>query len=75
MDSLTIQKHIEAALPDAKVTVQGGEGKFEAVVISASFAGKTLIQRQRLVNAAVREHLESGALHALSMRTLLPEEV
>lgn len=75
MDSVTIQKLIEAALPDAKVSVQGGEGKFEAVVISPSFAGKTLIQRQRMVNAAVREPLASGALHALSMRTLLPEEV
>ena len=56
------------------VQVSGDGSHFEAIVISQDFAGKSLIQKQRLVMAAVREQIASGELHALSIKTYTPEE-
>ncbi len=63
---------IQAGLPEATVKVTGDGRHFEAVVISDQFAGKSPVQRQRLVMNTVRAQIESGELHALSIKTLLP---
>ena len=69
-----IKSLIEQAMPGARVIVQGDDGvHFEAVVVSEAFAGKTLIQQHRLVNAALKKPIESGELHALSFKTYTPD--
>ena len=74
MDTSTIQNLIETGLPDAKVEVSGPDGvHFEALVISPAFAGKLPLARHRMVYATLGE-LMGGAIHALSLRTLTPEE-
>ena len=45
----------------------------EAVVISAEFAGKSLIAQHRLVNAALGDRLQREEIHALGLRTFTPE--
>ena len=45
---------------------------FEAVIVSAEFAGKNRVQRQQRVNAVLKGR-NSGELHALSMKTLTPD--
>ena len=53
----------------------GASGAHVAVVItSAKFSGKSLVQRHRLVNDALREELQSGAIHALQITARAPEE-
>lgn len=72
MDSTTIAQIIRAGLPDAEVDVSGDDGvHFEAVVRSASFAGKSTLQRHRLVYATLGE-LMGNEIHALGLRTELP---
>ncbi|HEY0180249.1 MAG TPA: BolA/IbaG family iron-sulfur metabolism protein [Dokdonella sp.] len=74
MDSATVQHLIERGLPDARVEVRGEDGvHFEALVVSAAFAGKLPLARHRLVYAALGERM-GGEIHALSLRTLTPEE-
>ena len=51
----------------------GGAGHFRTVVVSPRFEGKGLVERQRLVYAALAEML-SAEIHALAMRTLTPEQ-
>jgi acid stress-induced BolA-like protein IbaG/YrbA len=46
---------------------------FEALVVSARFAGKLPLARHRMVYATLGE-LMGGAIHALSLRTLTPDE-
>jgi len=41
--------------------------------VSAAFEGKTLMQRHRLVNAALAEELK-GPIHALTMDVKTPAE-
>jgi len=71
-----ITAKIVAALPDAEVALEDLTGTLDhwkAVIVSAAFAGKPLIARQRMVNAALAEELK-GPIHALSMDTLTPDE-
>lgn len=70
----TVATLIRDGLPGAQVQVTGDGSHFEAVVISDAFAGKTPIQKQRLVMATVRPQIESGELHALSIKTFTPEQ-
>ena len=74
MDTSTVHNLIQQGLPDAKVEVQGPDGvHFEALVVDASFAGKLPLARHRMVYATLGE-LMGGAIHALSLRTLTPDE-
>lgn len=43
------------------------ESHFHVVVTSAAFNGKNRVMCQRLVNAALKQELRSGQIHALSM--------
>lgn len=51
----------------------GGGGHFTVTVVSARFAGKSLVQRHRMVYDAVG-NLMQDAIHALSIKAHTPEE-
>jgi len=51
----------------------GGESHFNLTVISGAFEGMSRVNRQRAVNAVLREQL-AGPVHALSIRALTPAE-
>jgi BolA protein len=48
-------------------------GHYRLVIVSEEFEGRSLIERHRLVNEAVRD-LFGPKIHALSMRTLTPDQ-
>jgi len=74
MDAASIQAMIENGLPGAHVNVQGDDGvHFEAEVVAAQFSGKLPLARHRLVYATLGD-LMGGAIHALALKTLTPEE-
>lgn len=74
MNAATIQRLIEQGLPGSRATVQGADGvHFEAEVVSALFQGKLPLARHRMVYATLGD-LMGGAIHALSLRTVTPEE-
>lgn len=74
MDSGTIRNLIQHALPDAQVDVSGADGvHFEARIVSAAFRDQRPLARHRLVYGALGD-LMGGAIHALSLTTLTPEE-
>lgn len=52
---------------------EGGESHFNVRIVSAAFAGKNRVERQRAVNACLRDEL-AGPVHALSIRALAPGE-
>lgn len=74
MNADTIRQLIESGLPGARAEVQGEDGvHFEATVVCAAFAGKLPLARHRMVYNTLGE-LMGGAIHALALRTLTPEE-
>ena len=50
-----------------------GETHFRVRMIAAAFAGKSRLDRQRLINTALGEEFENG-LHALAMELKAPGE-
>lgn len=74
MDAQQVENLIQAGMPDAEVTVSGGEGKFEATVVSSAFEGLMSVKRHQLVYATVREQIADGSLHALTIRPFTPDE-
>jgi stress-induced morphogen len=71
-----IEDKICGALPGAKVELRdltGTEDHWEAVVVSDRFAGKSLIERHRMVFAALAEEMR-GPIHALTLKTYTPAE-
>ena len=62
--------HLHAGHAGARA---GGDSHFTVTIVADSFAGKSRVERQRLVNTLLAAEFEAG-LHALSLTTLTPEE-
>ena len=69
----SIQQGIAAKLACERVEVVGDGQHFQALVVCAAFEGKSRVQRHQMVYAALGERMREE-IHALSMRTLTPEE-
>lgn len=67
---------IRASLPDAEVELQdltGTADHWKATIVSTLFAGKSMLQRHRLVMAALAEEMK-GPIHALTLDVRTPDE-
>ena len=69
----SIEESIRAGLSCTHLEVRGDGAHFEALVVSPEFAGLTRVRRHQLVYAALGERMREE-IHALSMKTLSPEE-
>jgi acid stress-induced BolA-like protein IbaG/YrbA len=69
----SIKQSIESGLACQHVEVIGDGQHFQALIVSTEFAGRGRVQRHQLVYGALGERMREE-IHALSMRTLTPEE-
>lgn len=74
MDTEQLKKIIAAGMACEGLSVEGDGQHFEAIIVSSEFVGKTRVQRQQRVNAVLKPYFDSGELHALSMKTITPDE-
>lgn len=68
-----IKTWIESGIECDFVEVKGDGHHFEAVIVSSAFRGKPKVQQHQLVYRALGDRMRED-IHALSMRTLTPEE-
>ena len=72
-----IERRIRDGLPGARlealVDLAGDGDHWRATVVAPQFEARTAVDRHRLVYACLRDVL-GGALHALSLETLTPDE-
>ncbi len=68
-----IHGYLSAGLECTHLEVEGDGQHFSALIVSPAFAGKRPIQRHQLVYAALGDRMREE-IHALSMKTLTPEE-
>jgi len=69
----SVQAGIAGGLACEHLEVIGDGQHFQALIVSAQFAGRSRVQRHQLVYAALGSRMREE-IHALSMRTLTPEE-
>jgi len=75
MRSEEIKQLIETHLKETTAIVQSEDDQhFRAIVISPLFANKTRIESQQLVYGSLNPFLQTGAIHAISIKTFLPEQ-
>ena len=73
MDPNFIKQCIENGLQCDHVEVAGDGRHFEAVIVSPQFRGLNKVRQHQLVYGALGERMREE-IHALSMKTLTPEE-
>jgi len=65
------QSHLHAGHAGAR---EGGQSHFKLDIVADAFAGKSRLERQRMIYAVLAEELE-GPVHALSMSARTPSEI
>ena len=74
MNATEVQRLILSGLPGAEVHVRTDDDThFEAVVVTAQFAGKRTLQRRQMVYAGLGERM-GREVHALSIQAFTPDE-
>jgi acid stress-induced BolA-like protein IbaG/YrbA len=68
-----VRCYIQDSLACDHVEVVGDGHHFEAVIVSPEFRGKTRVQRHQVVYRALGDRMREE-IHALSMKTLTPED-
>lgn len=70
-----VEAMIKAEIPDAQVHALTSDGEhYEVTVISSLFEGKRRVQQHQLVYGAVQQEMDTGALHAMSLKTYTPQD-
>jgi stress-induced morphogen len=67
---------IEASLPGANVDVvdeTGTQDHLRAMVTAPQFEGLSRIEQHKLVKKAVQSRFDDGSIHALSIKTSVPD--
>lgn len=65
-----LQQHFENA--NINVTVEGSHVSLD--IISDTFDGLNVLKRQQAVYAVLSEHIASGVIHAVNMKTQTSQE-
>ena len=73
VEPASIEQSIRAGLACTHLEVRGDGAHFEAVIVSAAFAGLSRVKQHQLVYAALGDRMREE-IHALSMQTLTPEQ-
>jgi BolA protein len=68
--SIVDESHLHAGHAGSR---PGGETHFRVTLVSNAFAGKSRIERHRMVNSVLKEEL-AGSVHALAVHPSAPGE-
>ena len=70
-----IKELIETGLAGSEAIIEGDDGShFDGIVICADFEGKSMIAQHRMVFDTLGDRMQTGIIHALSMKTYTPSE-
>jgi acid stress-induced BolA-like protein IbaG/YrbA len=75
MDSKEIQRLLNTHLPDCQISVAGDGGKFQVSAVGEVFVGLSAVRRQQKIYQILNEHISSGAIHAVTMQLMSPDEI
>jgi stress-induced morphogen len=66
----TLAPHTQAEVIDLTGTMD----HYQALIISPAFQGKMMIEQHRMVFKLVQAEVDSGEVHALTLKTYTPEQ-
>ena len=74
MESAEIKALLEEHFSPSTIDVVVEGSHVNVQIISSVFDGLNTLKRQQSVYAVLSEHIASGVIHAVNMKTLTPEE-
>lgn len=74
METSEVKQIIEAGIPGSEATVTADGNKYTAIVVSDEFEGKTMLAEQKMVYALLNEHIQSGVIHAVTIKAYTKSE-
>lgn len=74
MQAQDVEEILENSLPECEVSVKVDSGHYFINVIGDMFAGMSRVKKQQTVYGVLNEHIASGAMHALHIKTYTPDE-
>lgn len=74
METTEIKALLEQALDLQEVHVKGDGSHFEVIAVGELFEGMTRVKKQQTIYAPLMEHIQTNAIHALSIKALTPTE-
>ena len=72
-----LRQKLESLGPETRaeiIDLTGTQDHYQAVIVSPLFAGKIMIEQHRMVLAMVQKEIDSGEVHALTLKTYTPEQ-
>ena len=72
---MDISKFLQFKFPEAEISFRGEDCSSQLLIVSKQFEGLTTLKRHKLVLGALKEHFQTGELHALSLITKSPSEI
>ncbi len=72
---MDITQFLKSQFPEADISFDGEDCNSKVLIVSEKFEGLNSLQRHKLVLGALKDHFQSGELHALSLRTKSPSEM
>lgn len=74
MNASDVKSILETQLVDCDIKVEADGNHFNIIAVGNIFDGKRSVQRQQIVYAALQEHIASGVIHAVNMKTYTTQE-
>jgi stress-induced morphogen len=77
MNPNQLKARLEALSPSTQAEVAdltGTEDHYQAVIVSPAFEGKLMIEQHRMVFKLIQAEVDSGEVHALTLKTYTPEQ-
>ncbi|MGB2106239.1 MAG: BolA family protein [Porticoccaceae bacterium] len=74
MNADEIKSILEQQLHGCEIKVEVDGSHVNIIAVGELFEGKRTVQRQQLVYAALKEHIASGVIHAVNMKTYSTDE-
>ena len=72
---MDITNFLKSKLPEAEISFDGEDCNSKVLIVSKQFEGLSSLQRHKLVLSILKEHFQTGELHALSLSTKSPSEI
>lgn len=72
---MDITQFLKLKFPEADISFDGEDCNSKVLIVSEKFEGLNSLQRHKLVLKALKNHFQSGELHALSLSTKSPSEM
>ncbi|BDX05208.1 BolA family protein [Planctobacterium marinum] len=69
MDPQQIEAILNDNLPLSFVKADGDGSHFQVIAVGDCFDGVSRIKKQKMIYGPLQEHISSGALHALTIKT------